>query len=113
MILSNSFISEAKESFFLIEYNFIFKIGRQNTLNIPIDASFTVQSEYILSGSSDGKVYVFNNKTSNYRKDANEPRHAILHSMQPEAITMVEMNPKYAMMATASSYVAFWAPTSD
>lgn len=91
--------------------------GRKNTLNIPIDASFTPNCDYILSGSSDGNVFVFSNNKKDLRKTAItnekcERKVAELQSMQPEAITAVEMNSKYLLMATASSYVAFWAPSS-
>ncbi|XP_031623415.1 WD repeat-containing protein 82-B-like [Contarinia nasturtii] len=82
--------------------------SRRNMLNIAIDASFTPNNEYILSGSSDGNVLVFsNNKKSGLD---HERKVAELSSHQPEAITAVEMNPKYSLMATASSYVAFWVP---
>lgn len=91
----------------------LFPTGRHNTLNIPIDASFSPQSQYILSGSSNGNVLIYNNEKRNQRKDAGAPKYAELRSGQPEAITAVELNPKYALMATASSYVAFWAPRAD
>lgn len=84
-----------------------------NNLNIAIDASFTPKSEYILSGSSNGKIMVYKNNKHHYHKGAGEPRFSELKSMQPEAIVAVEMNPKYTLLATASSYVAFWAPTLD
>lgn len=42
-----------------------------------------------------------------------ERKVAELPSQQPEAITAVEMNPKYSLMASASSYVAFWVPKTE
>lgn len=93
----------------------IFYQGRKNTLNIPIDASFTPDSDYILSGSSDGNVYIFSNNKKDKKRIAladRERKVAELKSLQPEAITAVEMNPKYSLMVTASSYVAFWAPNT-
>lgn len=93
-----------------------FSKGRKNTLNIPIDASFTPNSEYILSGSSDGNVVIFSNKKREQYKSQptdRERKLAELQSLQPEAITAVEMNPKYSLMVTASSYVAFWAPNTQ
>lgn len=88
-------------------------------MNIPIDASFTPNSDYILSGSSDGNVLVFtNNKRDQIRSSAvgsveRERKVAELQSMQPEAITAVEMSAKFTMMVTASSYVAFWTPNPN
>lgn len=86
--------------------------GRRNELHIPIDASFSAQSDHILTGTSNGNVIIFNSDMKSDLKDANEPEH-VLKSMRPEAITAVEMNPKYALMVTASSYVAFWAPSDQ
>ena len=91
--------------------------GRRNTLNIGIDASYTPNDEYILSGSSDGNVLVFSNNKKNADRDMSgyerEQKVAELRSYEPEAITAVEMNPIYSLIASASSYVAFWAPTLD
>lgn len=42
-----------------------------------------------------------------------EQKVAELRSYEPEAITAVEMNPIYSLIASASSYVAFWAPALD
>lgn len=101
-------------SYFQYLFFFLFEIqGRKNTLNIPIDASFTPNSEYILSGSTDGNVFVFSNNKRDQPKALSTDRErklVELQSLQPEAITAVEMNPKYSLMVTASSYVAFWAP---
>ncbi|XP_055296328.1 WD repeat-containing protein 82-B-like [Sitodiplosis mosellana] len=91
--------------------------SRRNTLDIPIAASYTPNDEYILSGSSDGNVLVFSNNKKNTERDMmgyeREQKVAELHSYQPEAITAVEMNPIYSLIASASSYVAFWTPTIE
>lgn len=81
-------------------------------MNIPIDASFTPESDYILSGSSDGNVHIYSNNRKDRRRAAVlvEQKVAELCSREPEAITAVEMGTKYTLMVTASSYVAFWAP---
>lgn len=121
--LEFSFTLKLLNDYHLME-EFIFRIvfrylGRKNTLNIPIDASFTPNSDYILSGSSDGNVLVFtNNKKDQNRSSDNgsvdrERKVAELQSMQKESITAVEMSAKYTMMVTASSYVAFWTPNSN
>lgn len=94
-------------------FNCLLLKGRKNTLNIPIDASFTDSGDYILSGSSDGNVYIFSNNRKDQKRVAivdRERKVAELQSFQPEAIIAVEMSSKYSLMVTASSYVAFWAP---
>lgn len=103
-------------SLIAIFFSFLLIQGRKNTLNIPIDASFTPNSEYILSGSTDGNVFVFSNSKRDQSKTLSfdrERKLVELQSLQPEAITAVEMNPKYSLMVTASSYVAFWAPNNQ
>lgn len=82
-------------------------IGRKNTLNIPIDASFTHDSKYILTGSSDGCLNVY---SVNRERGEDDKRVAEISSNQKEAITEAVLNPKYTMIATASSYVGLWLP---
>lgn len=88
-------------------FAFEFFIGRTNTLNIPIDASFTHNSKYILTGSSDGCLNIY---SVNRERGEDAKRVAEIFSNQKEAITEAVYNPKYTMIATASSYVAFWLP---
>lgn len=78
--------------------------GQKNTLGIPIEATFSPDSEYIFCGSTDGHVHAYNNKTG--------LKVAELESKYNEAITNVQFNPKYMMLATASSDTAFWVPTA-
>lgn len=81
--------------------------GRRNTINVPIDASFTPESDYILTGGSDGHLNIY----SNYKERcADNTRVADLSSNQIETITEAELNPKYTMIATASSYIGLWVP---
>lgn len=95
---------------FHLELIWFFEIGfagRKNTIGIPIDASFTSDSNYILTGSSDGYLHIYTNHES---RSADDKQIAEISSGQIEAITQVEMNPKYALIATASSYVGLWVP---
>lgn len=82
-------------------------LGRKNTLHIPIDATFTPKSEYILTGGSDGVLNIY---TNNRIKRSDEGKLTEIPSNKREAITAVEFNPKYTMFATASSHAAFWVP---
>lgn len=82
-------------------------IDRKNTLNIPIDASFTQDSKYILTGSSDGCLNIY---SVNRERVQDDRRIAEIFSNEREAITEAVLNPKYTMIATASSYVGFWIP---
>lgn len=76
-------------------------------LKLPIEASFTPHSDYVLTGSSDGQVHVFSNISG---QNHNSRSVADIQSNQSEAIINVEFNPKYLMMASASSSTSIWVP---
>lgn len=76
-------------------------------MNIPIDVSFTPNSDYILTGSSSGHLTVYSN---NRAKRSDQGKVVETLSKENEPITAVEFNPKYTLIATASSHVAFWIP---
>lgn len=81
--------------------------GRRNAVLAPIEASYTPASEFILSGSSDGQVHFFKSKLPIGDKNS---KAADLQSNLSEAITDAKLNPKYLMMATASSSTGIWLP---
>lgn len=76
--------------------------GRNNSLGIPLDATFTPGVQYVLSGTSSGAIEVWNQLNG---------RHVTqLRPAGPDAITSIEFNSKLMLMATASSNVSFWVP---
>lgn len=80
--------------------------GYENKKNINLEASFSPDSQYIFSGSSDSKIHVWN--ASNGKRirilDA-EPHHSV--------IQCVQFNPKYMMLASACQSMGFWIPQVD
>jgi len=79
--------------------------GFQNNKGIPIEASFTPDSQFVLGGSSDGKVHV-------WRPDTGQ-RVAILSGEHDNPVTNVQFNPRYMMMASACHNLNFWAQDPD
>ncbi|KAK0398289.1 hypothetical protein QR680_002515 [Steinernema hermaphroditum] len=76
----------------------------KNPLNIPIDATFTPDGQFIFCGSSDGKLYTYQTSTG-----------ALLHSYttdHQDAIKCVKFNPRYFILATACQKLNFWVPQS-
>ncbi|XP_047311566.1 protein ANTHESIS POMOTING FACTOR 1 [Impatiens glandulifera] len=69
--------------------------------NTPIEATFTPDGKYILSGSGDGNLYAWNissaNKVSNWDSEIG-------------ATSCLKWAPRRAMFVTASSVLNFWIP---
>ena len=75
--------------------------GHANYRNIPIEASFTPDSQFVLCGSSDGKIHIWNVEKGN--------KVAVLNSEHSETIQSVQFNPKYMMFAsTCQQMVRFF-----
>ncbi|CAK1603217.1 unnamed protein product [Parnassius mnemosyne] len=79
--------------------------GHLNNKGIPIEASFSPDSQYIFSGSTDGRVHVWNADTG-YKV-------CVLNGDHPAPIQCVQFNPKFMMLASACTNMAFWLPTVD
>lgn len=84
--------------------------SRKNDIAIPIDASFTPDSDYILTGSSNGNLNIYSLNCNRIGHSEEGLKIAEISSNENEAITEVELNPKYSMIVTASSFVGFWIP---
>lgn len=77
-----------------------------NDVGFPTEASFSPDSQYIFSGSTGGRVQVWNILTGN--------RVCALQSGDedhPGVVSCVRFNPKYMMLATACKNMVFWLPT--
>ncbi|XKL67005.1 hypothetical protein PGB90_010425 [Kerria lacca] len=79
--------------------------GHLNNKGIPIEASFSPDSQFIFSGSTDGRIHVWNAETG-YKV-------CVLHGDHPHPVTCVQFNPKFMMLATACQNIGFWLPTSE
>lgn len=75
----------------------------KNDLTIPIDVSFTSESKYILTGSEEGFVHVWN--------AINGKREFILNGSHPGPVHCVKLNPMFMMLATTCKRVTFWYPS--
>lgn len=83
----------------------IFSTGHLNNKGIPIEASFSPDSQFIFSGSTDGRVHVWNADTG-FKVCA-------LNGDHPGPVQCVQFNPKYMMLASACTNMAFWLPTVE
>ena len=79
--------------------------GRQNVKGSVLEASFTPDSQYVISGAEDGLVHMW--AVDDGRKVA------ILDGGHPGASRCIQFNPKFMMMATACNNVGFWLPSID
>uniref|UniRef100_A0A6M2DJP4 Putative histone H3 lys4 methyltransferase complex and rna cleavage factor ii complex n=1 Tax=Xenopsylla cheopis TaxID=163159 RepID=A0A6M2DJP4_XENCH len=79
--------------------------GHLNNKGIPIEASYSPDSQFIFSGSTDGRVHVWNADTG-YKV-------CVLNGDHPAPIQCVKFNPKFMMLASACTNMAFWLPTND
>lgn len=79
--------------------------GHLNNKGIPIESSFSPDSQFIFSGSTDGRVHVWNADTG-YKI-------CVLNGDHPGPVQCVQFNPKYMMLSSACTNMAFWLPTVD
>ncbi|KAH0948860.1 hypothetical protein HN011_000202 [Eciton burchellii] len=79
--------------------------GYLNNKGIAIEASFSPDSQFVFSGSTDGRVHVWNAETG-YKV-------CVLNGDHPAPVQCIQFNPKYMMLASACTNMAFWLPTVD
>ncbi|CAH1709339.1 unnamed protein product [Chironomus riparius] len=79
--------------------------GYSNNKGIPIEASFSPDSQYIFSGSTDGRVHVWN-ADSGFKV-------CVLNGDHQNPVQCVQFNPKYMMMVSACTNLAFWLPSIE
>lgn len=73
-----------------------------NDSNSSFEVSYTPDEEYIISGSDDGNIYIWEIETG--KKVATLPGHG-------GKVGCVKFNPRYLMMASSCTNLAFWIPT--
>jgi COMPASS component SWD2 len=80
-------------------------MGHVNQKGIPLEASFSPDSQFVFSGSTDGKIHCWNTETGS--------RVVILNGEHTGPVQCVQFNPKYMMLASACTNMAFWLPQVD
>uniref|UniRef100_UPI00358DF22A WD repeat-containing protein 82 n=1 Tax=Myxine glutinosa TaxID=7769 RepID=UPI00358DF22A len=79
--------------------------GHMNNKGIPLEASFTPDSQFVMTGSEDSKIHVWASESGN--------KTAVLDGKHTGPVTCLQFNPKSMMVASACSNLGFWLPTID
>lgn len=79
--------------------------GHLNNKGIPIEASFSPDSQFIFSGSTDGRIHVWNADTGH--------KVCALNGDHPGPVQCVQFNPKFMLLASACTNMAFWLPAIE
>uniref|UniRef100_T1IVA5 Uncharacterized protein n=1 Tax=Strigamia maritima TaxID=126957 RepID=T1IVA5_STRMM len=79
--------------------------GYSNAKGIHLEASFSPDSQFIFSGSTDGRVHVWNAEMGF--------KVCVLNCDHTGPVQCVQFNPKYMMLASACTNMAFWLPSID
>lgn len=76
-----------------------------NETLLNLEASFTPDEQYLISGSENGIIHIWDSK-SRFEKVTELKGHA-------GPVRCVKFNPYYAMLASACTNLAFWIPVSS
>merc|ERR1711994_849965 len=79
--------------------------GHLNSKQLPLEASFSPDSQFVISGSSDGRIHIWNSE--------NGQKVCVLNGDHRSPVQCVQFNPKYMMMASACQVMSFWLPTIE
>ncbi|XP_013780980.1 WD repeat-containing protein 82-like [Limulus polyphemus] len=80
-------------------------MGHINNKGLPLEASFSPDSQFVFSGSTDGRIHVWSAKTG--------VKTAVLNCDHTGPVQCAQFNPKYMMLASACTNMAFWLPNID
>jgi len=75
--------------------------GHVNTSGLKIEASFTPDAQFVVSGSQDGNVHIWNTETG---------QSICVLEGHPSPVTSVKFNPHFMTMVSACHQLAFWLP---
>ncbi|XP_065058323.1 WD repeat-containing protein 82-like [Rhopilema esculentum] len=79
--------------------------GQKFEKGAQLEASYSPDSQYVFTGSSDGKIHVW--ATDSGKKIT------VLDANHPGSVQNVKFNPKYMMLASTCTNMAFWIPNVD
>lgn len=77
-------------------------VGHTNSKGVSLEASYSPDSQFIFSGSTDGRIHVWNALTGQ--------RVSVLTGEHVGPVHCVQFNPKYMMLASACNNMSFWVP---
>ena len=73
----------------------------------PLEASYTPDSQYIISGSTEGRLHIWNANEAKKVAVLDHPKGSI------GPVQCVKFNPKYMFIASGSSRMSLWIPTCE
>jgi len=80
-------------------------VNNINNKSIPLEASYSPDSQFVFSGSTDGRVHVWSTesgaKVCSFTADHTGP------------VQCVQFNPKFMMLASGCTNMAFWLPDDN
>jgi len=79
--------------------------GHQNSKRLALEASFSPDSQFVFCGSTDGHIHVWNAEAGT--------KVTVLNGEHAGPVQCVQFNPKYMMLASACSNMAFWLPSTE
>ncbi|CAO4374806.1 unnamed protein product [Caenorhabditis nigoni] len=77
----------------------------KNPRNVSLRATVTPDSDYVMVGSADRSIYIYNTETGNVAGKLSTP--------YPEPSHILDFNPKLFLMTTLGREVMIWTPDSD
>lgn len=79
--------------------------GHLNNKGLPIDGCYSPDSKYVLAGSTDGRIHVWDT-ASGYKV-------CVLNGGHTGPVQCVKFNPKFLMMASGCSHTNLWLPNLE
>ena len=76
--------------------------GHLNNKGLALDGCFSPDSIYVLSGSTDGRIHVWEAESGN--------KICVLNGGHVGPVKCVQFNPKFMMMTSACSHLNMWLP---
>lgn len=79
--------------------------GHLNSNKESLEASFSPDSQFVISGSTDGRIHIWNAE--------NGQKVCVLNGDHKNSVRCVQFSPKHMMMASACTIMSLWLPTLE